>query len=165
MVVPMFELTFYALAGLLIIGGLAGSVLPALPGIPMVFGGIWLAAAVDDYQHLGLWWLLIIGALGVAGVAIDFIASVLGAKRVGASKRALWGASIGTLVGMFLGIPGLLFGPFVGALVGELSSGTSVLRSAHVGVGTWIGLLLGTLVKLVLSFAMVGLFGIAMLFG
>ena len=162
---PMFELTFYVLAGLLIVGGLAGSVLPALPGIPMVFGGIWLAAAVDDYQHLGLWWLLIIGALGVAGVAIDFIASVLGAKRVGASKRALWGASIGTIAGMFFGIPGLLFGPFVGALVGELSSGTSVLRSAHVGIGTWIGLLLGTLVKLVLSFVMVGLFGIAMLVG
>jgi uncharacterized protein YqgC (DUF456 family) len=161
----MFELTFYVLAGLLIVGGLAGSVLPTLPGIPMVFGGIWLAAAVDDYQHLGLWWLLLIGALGVAGVAIDFIASALGAKRVGASKRALWGASIGTIVGLFFGIPGLLFGPFVGALVGELSSGTSVLRSAHVGIGTWIGLLLGALVKLVLAFVMVGLFAIAMLVG
>ena len=161
----MFELTFYVLAGLLIVGGLAGSVLPALPGIPMVFGGIWLAAAVDHYQHLGLWWLLIIGTLGAAGVAMDFIAGALGAKRVGASKRALWGASIGTIVGMFFGIPGLLFGPFIGALVGELSSGTSVLRSAHVGIGTWIGLLLGTLVKLVLSFIMVGLFGVAMLIG
>ncbi|MDQ6648271.1 MAG: DUF456 domain-containing protein, partial [Pseudomonadota bacterium] len=152
---PMFEITFYVLAGLLIVGGLAGSVLPALPGIPMVFGGIWLAAAVDDYRHLGLWWLLIIGAIATAGVVIDFIASTLGAKRVGASKRALWGAGLGTIIGMFLGIPGLVFGPFIGALVGELSSGTSVLRSAHVGFGTWIGLLLGTLVKLVLSFVMV----------
>jgi uncharacterized protein YqgC (DUF456 family) len=162
---PMFEITFYVLAGVLIVGGLAGSVLPALPGIPMVFGGIWLAAAVDDYRHLGLWWLLIIGAIATAGVVIDFIASTLGAKRVGASKRALWGASVGTIVGMFLGIPGLLFGPFIGALVGELSSGASVLRSAHVGVGTWVGLLLGTLVKLVLSFVMVGLFGVALLLG
>jgi uncharacterized protein YqgC (DUF456 family) len=162
---PMFEITFYMLAGVLIVGGLAGSVLPALPGIPMVFGGIWLAAAVDDYRHLGLWWLLIIGAIATAGVVIDFIASTLGAKRVGASKRALWGASVGTIVGMFLGIPGLLLGPFIGALVGELSSGTSVLRSAHVGVGTWVGLLLGTLVKLVLSFVMVGLFGVALLLG
>ena len=161
----MFEITFYMLAGVLIVGGLAGSVLPALPGIPMVFGGIWLAAAVDDYRHLGLWWLLIIGAIATAGVVIDFIASTLGAKRVGASKRALWGASVGTIVGMFLGIPGLLLGPFIGALVGELSSGTSVLRSAHVGVGTWVGLLLGTLVKLVLSFVMVGLFGVALLLG
>jgi uncharacterized protein YqgC (DUF456 family) len=161
----MFEIAFYTLAALLIIGGLAGSILPALPGIPMVFGGIWLAAAVDNYRHLGLWWLLIIGALGAAGVIIDFVASALGARRVGASKRALWGASIGTVVGMFFGIPGLLFGPFIGALAGELSSGNSVLRSAHVGVGTWIGLLVGTLVKLVLSFVMVGLFGVAMLLG
>jgi uncharacterized protein YqgC (DUF456 family) len=161
----MFEIAFYTLAALLIIGGLAGSILPTLPGIPMVFGGIWLAAAVDNYRHLGLWWLLIIGALGAAGVIIDFVASALGARRVGASKRALWGASIGTVVGMFFGIPGLLFGPFIGALAGELSSGNSVLRSAHVGVGTWIGLLVGTLVKLVLSFVMVGLFGVAMLLG
>ncbi len=159
------DIALYVLAALLIVGGLAGSVLPALPGIPMIFGGIWLVAAVDHYQHLGLWWLLLIGALGSLGVVVDFVAGTLGARRVGASKLALWGASLGTLIGLFLGIPGLLFGPFLGALAGELASGTSVLRSAHVGVGTWLGLLFGTLIKLVLSFVMVGLFGLAMLFG
>lgn len=159
------DIALYVLAALLIVGGLAGAVLPALPGIPMLFGGIWLVAAVDNYQHLGLWWLLIIGVLGGVGVTVDFVASMLGAKRVGASKLALWGAALGTLVGMFFGIPGLLFGPFLGALAGELASGTSVLRSTHVGVGTWLGLLFGTLVKLVISFVMVGLFGVAMLFG
>lgn len=161
----MLDIALYVLAAALMIGGLAGTILPALPGIPMLFGGIWLVAALDDYQHLGLWWLLIIGALGSIGVIVDFVAGALGAKRVGASKLALWGASLGTVVGMFLGIPGLLFGPFVGALAGELASGTSVLRSAHVGIGTWLGLLFGTLIKLVLSFVMVGLFGLAMLFG
>ncbi len=159
------DIALYLLAALLMIGGLAGSVLPVLPGIPMVFGGIWLAAAVDGYRHLGLWWLLIIGALGAFGVIVDFIAGALGAHRVGASPRALWGATIGTIVGMFFGIPGLLLGPFVGALLGELASGNSVLRSTHVGIGTWLGLLFGTLLKLVLSFLMVGLFGVAMLFG
>jgi uncharacterized protein len=159
------DIALYTLAALLILGGLAGSVLPVLPGIPMVFGGIWLAAAVDGYRHLGVWWLLIIGAIGVLGVIVDFVAGALGARRVGASTRALWGATIGTIVGMFFGIPGLLFGPFVGAIAGELSSGNSVLRSAHVGVGTWLGLLFGTVLKLVLSFLMVGLFGVAMLFG
>ena len=159
------EIALYVLAALLIVGGLAGSVLPALPGIPMIFGGIWLVAAVDGYRHLGLWWLLIIGTLGGIGVIVDFVASTLGAKRIGASKLALWGAGLGTLVGMFFGIPGLLFGPFLGALAGELAAGTSVLRSAHVGIGTWLGLLFGTLIKLVLSFVMVGLFGVAMLFG
>ncbi|WP_158881606.1 DUF456 domain-containing protein [Rhodanobacter sp. L36] len=159
------EIALYVIAGLLIVGGLAGAILPALPGIPMIFGGIWLAAAVDHYRHLGLWWLLIIGALGAIGVIADFAASAMGAKRVGASKLALWGAMAGTIVGMFLGIPGLVFGPFVGAIAGELASGNSVLRSAHVGIGTWIGLLFGTLLKLVMSLVMVGLFGLAMLFG
>ncbi|KQX97361.1 hypothetical protein ASD22_08780 [Rhodanobacter sp. Root480] len=159
------ELALYVLAAALIVGGLLGSILPVLPGIPMVFGGIWLAAAVDGYRHLGVWWLVVIGALGVAGIAVDFVASTLGAKRVGASRRALWGAALGTVVGMFFGIPGLLIGPFAGALIGELASGNSVLRATHVGVGTWLGLLFGTLVKLVISFVMVGLFGLALLFG
>ncbi|MBB6242575.1 MULTISPECIES: DUF456 family protein [unclassified Rhodanobacter] len=159
------DIALYLLATALIIGGLIGSVIPALPGLPMIFGGVWLVAAVDNYRHIGLWWLLLIGGLGTAGVIIEFIASTLGAKRVGASRLALWGASLGTLVGMFFSIPGLLLGPFIGALLGELASGTSVLRSAHVGVGTWIGLLFGTLLKLVISLMMVGLFGLALLLG
>lgn len=157
------DIALYLLAAVLIVGGLIGSVIPALPGLPMIFGGIWLAAAVDNYHHLGLWWLLGVGALGAAGVVIEFIASTLGAKRVGASARALWGASLGTFLGMFFGLPGLLLGPFIGALLGELASGTSVLRSAHVGVATWVGLLFGTLLKLVISFVMVGLAGLAWL--
>lgn len=161
----LFDIVFYTLGALLIVGGLLGAILPSLPGVPMIFGGIWLVAAVDNYRHLGPWWLLLIGALGALGVIVDFIAGTLGAKRVGASKRALWGASLGTFVGMFFGIPGILLGPFAGALLGELASGTSVLRSAHVGIGTWLGLLFGALVKLVISLMMIGLFGTAMLFG
>ena len=159
------DIALYLLAALLIIGGVVGNILPALPGIPMIFGGIWLAAAVDQYRHLGVAWLVVIGALAVVGIIVDFVSATLGAKRVGASPRALTGAGLGTLVGMFLGIPGLLLGPFVGALLGELASGTSVLRSAHVGAATWLGLLCGTLVKLVLSFLMIGLFAFAWLVG
>ena len=161
----MLDIALYALAAVLMIGGLAGTILPALPGIPMLFGGIWLVAAVDRYRHLGLWWLLGIGVLATAGVVIDFVAGTLGAKRVGASPRALWGAGLGTLAGMFFGVPGLLLGPFLGAVGGELMAGTSVLRSTHVGVGTWVGLLFGTLLKLVVSCMMLGLFALGMLLG
>lgn len=161
----MLDIALYLLAAALIVGGLVGTVLPVLPGIPMLFGGIWLVAAVDNYQRLGWWWLLLIGALGALGVLVDFVAATMGAKRAGASRRALWGASLGTIVGMFFGIPGLIVGPFVGALLGELTSGTSVLRSTHVGVSTWLGLLFGALLKLVISFVMLGLFGIGMLLG
>jgi uncharacterized protein len=161
----MLDIALYILAALLIIGGLAGNILPALPGIPMIFGGIWLVAAVDRYRHLGTWWLVIIAILGAVGVLLDFVSASLGAKRVGASQRAIWGAGLGTVVGMFFGLAGLIAGPFVGALAGELASGNSVLRSAHVGLATWLGLLFGTFVKLVISFVMIGLFGFAMLFG
>lgn len=161
----MLEIALYVLAVLLMVGGLVGNILPALPGIPMIFGGIWLAAAVNQYQHVGLWWLVVIGLLGTLGVIVDFVAATLGAKRVGASPLALSGAGLGTLIGMFFGIAGLLLGPFAGALLGELASGTSVLRSAHVGAATWMGLLFGTLIKLVISFIMIGLFAFAMLIG
>ncbi|RUL74582.1 DUF456 domain-containing protein [Dyella choica] len=151
------DIALYALAIALIVGGLIGTVLPTVPGIPMIFGGIWLAAALDDYQHLGSVWLILLGVLAAIGVAMDFVCASFGAKRVGASSLAIWGASIGTFIGMFLGLPGLILGPFVGALVGELVSSKSVLRSAHVSIGTWLGLLFGALVKLVLSVTMVAL--------
>jgi len=153
----VMDILLYALAIALILGGLIGTVVPNVPGVPMIFGGIWLAAALDNYQHLGVVWLIVLAVLAALGIATDFIAASLGAKRVGASSTAVWGASIGTLVGMFFGLPGLILGPFVGALIGELVSSKSVLRSAHVGIGTWLGLLFGTLVKLVLSLTMVAL--------
>lgn len=158
------DLFLYLLAAALIVGGVAGAVLPILPGIPMIFGGIWLAAAVDEYRHLGFGWLLAIGIVGAVGVALDFVSASLGAKKIGASPRALWGAGIGTTIGMFFGLPGLLLGPFLGAVAGELWSGKSVLRSAHVGVSTWFGMLLGIIAKAVLSFLMLGMAALALLF-
>ncbi len=158
------DIFLYVLAGLIVLAGLAGSILPALPGIPILFAGLWLAAGVDGYQHVGMWTLLLIALLGVVALVLDFVAGIFGAKRVGARPAALWGSAIGTVVGLFFGLPGLLLGPFIGALLGELASGSSVLRSTHVGVGTWVGLLLGTLAKIVLSFMMLGVFGAGWLF-
>jgi uncharacterized protein YqgC (DUF456 family) len=143
----------------LIAAGLIGALVPALPGIPLIFGGIWLIAGVDGYRHLGVWWLLGIALVGVVGLTIDLLAGALGAKRVGASKLAVVGALAGTVVGLFFGLPGLLIGPFVGAVLGELAAGNSVQRSTAVGVSAWIGLLFGTLIKLVASIMMVALFG------
>ncbi len=141
--------------------GLAGAAVPILPGIPLIFGGIWLAAAVDHYQRVSLSWLIGIGIIAAVGVVLDLTAAALGTKRVGASAQAISGALIGTLVGLFLGIPGLIFGPFLGALMGELSAGGGLLRSTHVGVAAWIGLIFGTLIKLAASIMMVVLFAAA----
>ncbi len=147
------------IGGVLILAGLAAAIVPALPAIPLIFAGIWLIAGADRYAHVGSWGLSGIACIGVAGLAVDLLAGALGAKRQGASPLALWGTLAGTLVGLFFGLPGLLFGPFVGAVLGELLAGESVLRSAHVAVGTWVGLLFGTLAKLVASVTMVTLFG------
>lgn len=149
----------YVIATMLIVAGLVGAVVPVLPGIPMIFAGIWLIARLDEYRHLGLWWLVGIALVGAVGLTMDVIAGALGAKRVGASRRAVWGAVLGTVIGLFFGLPGLLLGPFLGAVIGELAAGNSVLRSTHVGVSAWIGLIFGTLIKLVASLMMVALFG------
>ncbi len=157
--------TFYfILSALLIVIGIAGTVVPILPGIPFVFGGMWLAAWADSYRHVGMWTLVALGVLSVFALLIDFFASVVGARRVGASGRAIWGASIGMFVGLIFGLPGLLLGPFVGAIAGELSAGRGFGQATRVGVGTWIGLLFGTLAKIALCFTMLGIFAIAYIF-
>jgi uncharacterized protein YqgC (DUF456 family) len=156
-------IAWYVAAGALIVVGLAGTILPALPGVPLVFAGMWLAAWVGDYAEIGAWTVVLLGALAAIAVLLDFVAGLLGARRVAASAAALWGAAIGTVVGLFFGLPGLLLGPFVGALVGEFRSGGTLRRSTQVGIATWIGLLFGTLAKIALSFTMLGVFVAALL--
>jgi uncharacterized protein len=151
----------FGFAACLMAAGVFASVLPALPGIPLAFAGIWLAAGADHYRHIGLWWLLGIAAVGAVGLSLDLLAGALGAKHAGASPRAVWGSLLGSVIGIFFGLPGLLLGPFLGAVAGELSAGNSVLRSTHVGVSAWLGLIFGTIMKLVACVTMILLFAAA----
>lgn len=155
---------YFVLSAVLILVGILGTVMPALPGVPLVFAGMLLAAWADHFQHVGTITLVVLGVLCVLALAIDFVAGLLGAKRVGASPHAIWGAMLGTIVGLFFGLPGLVFGPFLGAVAGELLVGSRLERAAHVGVGTWLGLLFGTLAKIALCFAMLGVFALSFLF-
>jgi uncharacterized protein YqgC (DUF456 family) len=155
------DVLWYLLAALLVLGGIAGSVLPALPGVPMVFAGLLVAAWAGDFTRVGVVTLVLLGLLTLASFAIDFAATALGAKRVGATKLAVAGAALGTLAGLFLGIPGLILGPFVGAVAGELLSHGQVQQATRAGVATWVGLLFGTLAKLALVFTMLGVFAFA----
>ena len=156
---------WYVLAAILIIVGIVGTVLPVLPGVPIVFAGMLLAAWADHFTHVGTITLIVLGVLTVLALAVDLVAGMLGAKRVGASRYAVIGATLGTLVGVFLGLAGLLLGPFVGALAGELIAGGSLRKATGVGVGAWLGFLVGAVAKLGLCFAMLGLFAFAFLFG
>jgi hypothetical protein len=151
----------WILAALFVAGGLAGSVLPALPGVPLVFAGLVLGAWADDFQRVSWLTLTLLGLLTLASFAIDFLATALGARRVGATKLAVAGAMLGTLGGVFLGLPGLVIGPFAGAVAGEMLSHGKVEQATRAGFATWMGLVFGTLTKLALVFTMLGIFAAA----
>ncbi|RRN57254.1 DUF456 family protein [Pseudoxanthomonas sp. SGNA-20] len=155
---------WYLLAGLLMLVGLAGVVLPALPGLPLVFAGMALAAWADGFIRISGWTLAALGLLTLLSIAIDIMAGAFGARRFGAGRMAVAGATLGTIVGLLFGLPGLLLGPFIGAMLGELWHTRHPPQAARVGAATWVGLLLGAALKLALAFAMLGLFVLAWFF-
>ena len=104
------DILLYVIAAALKVVGLVGAIVLSLPGIPLIFGGIWLIADVDRYRHLGRWWLLGITVVGAIGLTLDLLAGALGAKRAGASKQAVWGALVGTVIGLFFALPRLFHG-------------------------------------------------------
>lgn len=159
------SVAWWVLAVALIGVGLAGTVLPALPGTALIFGGILLGAWIDDFQRVGTWPLVAVGVLALLSWLLDYVAGLLGARRAGASRLALVGAAAGTVLGLFMGLVGVLFMPLVGAAVGEalarrreadrLGAGRQAVK---VGVATWLGIMVGMLAKVVLSFVMIGIF-------
>jgi len=151
----------YALAALLVVVGLAGVVLPALPGLPLVFVGMLIAAWAGGFAKVGVSTLVVLGLLTLVSFVVDFWATAHGAKRVGASRKAMVGAVLGTFAGLFFAPIGLFVGPFVGALVGELIHGRELRTAAKVGFGTWLGLVLAIVLKLGLACAMLGIFAFA----
>jgi uncharacterized protein len=161
----MSATVLWILAILLMTVGALGIVLPALPGVPLLFAGMVVAAAIDDFQRVGWLPLAVLGFLTLLAVLVEFFASAVGAQRVGASSRAILGALIGTVIGLFFGIVGLVFGPFVGAVIGELSVHGRIEQAGRVGVATWVGLVFGTLAKIAIAFAMIGIFVLAYFIG
>ncbi|MET0291258.1 MAG: DUF456 family protein [Steroidobacteraceae bacterium] len=155
----------WTISVLLMVTGFAGLVLPVLPGVPLMFAGMLLGAWLDDFTRIGPITLTILGVLTAVTLAIDFASGSWGAKRVGASRQAIVGAAIGTVAGLFFGLPGLLLGPFVGAAIGELLARGGVRQSLQVGVASWLGFAIGTVLKVAIAFAMLGVFGVRLLIG
>lgn len=146
----------------LIVVGVVGTVLPALPGVILVFGGIALAAWIDDFTRIPVWVVSLLGVMTAVAWVVDYVAAAMGAKRVGASRYAIIGALIGTFAGVFTGLWGLLFMPLVGAAIGEFIAQRDIRRAGTVGVATWLGMLLGTAVKIAIVFTMIGVFVVAL---
>jgi hypothetical protein len=147
----------------LIVLGLAGTVLPLLPGTVLVWGGIVLGAWIDDFARVGTTTVVMVSVLAVLAWALDYVAGLMGAQKAGASKQALLGAAVGTVVGLFMGLVGVLFMPLVGAAIGEYVARKDQTRAVKVGFATWVGIMVGLIAKMVLAFTMVGIFVAALL--
>ena len=142
----------------LIVAGLAGTVVPAIPGLPLIAGGAFLIGWADNFEVVGWGTIGALTVLAVIGVAVDTVAQTAGAQKAGASKEGLWGSVIGTVLGVFMGgLIGILVMPLVGAFVGELWAKRDLLHAGRVGVATWTGMVIGTAVKIGLAFVMLGL--------
>jgi len=158
------DIVLWVISVALIGVGLAGTVLPVLPGTALVLAGIVLAAWIDGFARVGGGTIAVVTVLAVIAWVLDFVAGLLGAKKAGASTHAIVGAAIGTVVGLLMGIVGVLFMPLVGAAAGEYLARRDQQRAVKVGVATWFGIMLGMVAKVVIAFMMIGIFIVALLF-
>jgi uncharacterized protein YqgC (DUF456 family) len=156
-------IVLWTLAIGLVLVGLAGTVLPALPGAILVLAGLVLAAWIDGFARVGFGTLAGLAALTLLAYALDFVATALGARRFGTSWWGVVGALLGLLGGLAFGLPGLVIGPFLGAFVAEWLARRDVRQAGRAGLGAWLGLLLGAAGRLAVVLAMIGLFAVAYL--
>lgn len=152
------SLIFWVIGAICTVTGLSGLLLPVVPGAPILFLGLLFGAWAEDFQYIGVWTLLILAGMAGLTYVVEFADSILGVRKFGGSRRAMAGAVLGGVVGLFLGIPGILLGPFVGAVIGELSLQRSLDQASRAGFGTVVGLAIGVAGKLAIGIAMIGLF-------
>ncbi|MDJ0990903.1 MAG: DUF456 domain-containing protein [Desulfobacterales bacterium] len=152
------QIALWILAVLFTLVGVSGLVFPVLPGAPLLFTGLFLAAWADGFAHVGAGAMVLLGIMALLTYVVDFAASAVGARRFGASRRAVIGAVIGAVVGLFFGLVGVIVGPFIGAVIGELSVRLDFEAASRAGFGATIGLALGAAAKLAMAFAMLGIF-------
>jgi len=155
---PDHALLLWIICAVLTVTGLAGLLLPLLPGAPLLFLGLLSGAWAEDFHYVGFWTLFVLAGMTALTYMIEYGAALLGVRQFGGSRRAMAGAALGGFAGLFLGIPGILLGPFVGAVLGELSLQRRLNQAGRAGFGTVVGLAVGTAGKFAVGIAMVGFF-------
>jgi uncharacterized protein YqgC (DUF456 family) len=151
----------WIISAIMLVTGFAGLVLPALPGVLLIFAGLVFAAWAEGFAYVGWGTLTILGVLTAAAYLIDFLAGIFGAKRFGAGRYGIIGAAIGTVIGLIFGLPGIIIGPFIGAILGELYASKDLLSASTAGLGVWIGMAIGIAARIALAFVMLGVFLVA----
>jgi len=157
------DVALWVLAGAMVLVGIIGMVLPLLPGTPLLFGGLWLAAFLDGYEKVGVSVVVVLAVLAVLAWVVDYVAAVLGVKRVGASGLAMAGAAAGALVGILGGIVGLIVGPIVGAMAGEMLARRNAGQATRVGIAAGLSFIAAVAVKLGIAAGMLAVFVFAYL--
>ena len=156
----MESIILSVLGAVLAVIGLAGMLLPIIPGAPILFIGLVLAAWADEFAYVGVWTLVVLGILAGLTYLVDLLAGAFGVKRFGASPRAMVGAAVGAFLGLFFGLIGVIIGPFIGASIGELSTSKNLETAGRAGIGATLGLAIGVAAKLGLAFTMLGIFAV-----
>lgn len=141
--------------------GFAGIVLPLLPGMPLLFGGLWLLAWIDGFSRVGVTTVVVLAVMAVLAWLVDYVAAALGVRRTGASRLAVIGAAIGAVVGIAAGIVGVLVGPVIGAVVGEWFARRDRVQAARAGAAAGFGFVLAVAAKIGIAFTMLGVFAVA----
>jgi len=150
-------IAIHALVACLLLAGLAGSILPFLPGTPLIFLGALVHALATDFSPISAGRLLVLAGLTVLTYLLEYAAGALGARTFGGSLWAVLGALLGGVIGLFFGPPGLVIGPLLGAVAGELIKSGELRHSLKAGIGALAGLVFGLLARLALAVTMVGL--------
>ncbi len=154
----------WALSIALVLAGIISTILPAVPGPALVFLGLLMAAWIDGFAKVGVPTLIILGLLVLVSYGVDFLATLFGVRKAGASTLSIIGAAVGGIVGLFFGLPGVLIGPFAGAALGEYLARRNLGQAGRAAVGSWLGFILGAAAKLALAFVMIGTFVVSYFF-
>ena len=157
--------TALVVLGTLTIGaGLVALAVPMVPGLAIVYGGVLLVAWADGFTRIGPLMLVTLLAVMLAGMVADNVAAIFGARRAGASGWGVFGAGVGALLGLPLGLVGVIIGPAVGALVFEYFRNPDLRRAGRAGVGGLFGFVLATVARAVFGMTIAGLAALAYFF-
>jgi uncharacterized protein YqgC (DUF456 family) len=151
---------------LIMLVGLVGTILPMMPGCALIFGAALLYGLLTAFARIGAGPLIALGIIAAVVQVSDYLAGAWGAKRFGGGREGIIGAIVGGIVGtIVLNLPGLILGTVIGAVVGELVRGRKFQESATTGLGTLVGFLAGTLVRVSAAVIMLGIFIITVVRG
>lgn len=158
------EILLFVIMLIIMIIGLAGVILPVLPGIPLIFGAAVLYGILTRFQEINLQLILIFAGMTVFGLIVDYLANYLSVRKMGGGKAGAIGAVIGLMIGIWFGIVWIVVLPFALAVVFELIAGRETRQAVTAGFGAFVGLLFGGLIRFIIGCVMIGIFVWTVLF-